>query len=292
MQIWFWAAVGGAIFAGISNFYFKQVARKGYSAELFSLYGALISCFLISAAIVIRPVSLYSSGIFEGLSFAGGLLASTTNIFKVYALRHIDSTIYFPLYKLLAPSLAILAGVCLFQESFSKGEWIGMGIGLLVPLLLITKAENGRQNNLIAGLVLVVITGVTSALTSVTNKFAVDASIPTLTILLYVSLGVFVGTIFIIGYKDGFKRIIQNVFLDTTLGLFIAGGMRAALITVGFGLTIYALELGGTLAVVQTIQSMYILIPIVLSIILYNEHWNFQKAAAVVLSVASLALLG
>ena len=55
---------------------------------------------------------------------------------------------------------------------------------------------------------------------------------------------------------------------------------------------LFAFSVGGTLAVVQTIHSMYILIPIVLAIIFYNEYWNLQKAAAIVLSVVSLAFLG
>jgi len=34
------------------------------------------------------------------------------------------------------------------------------------------------------------------------------------------------------------------------------------------------------------------LIPIVLAVIFYNEHWNWQKAAAIGLSIVSLAFLG
>jgi uncharacterized membrane protein len=51
----------------------------------------------------------------------------------------------------------------------------------------------------------------------------------------------------------------------------------------------YAYGNGGTLGVVQTINSMYILIPIVLAIYFYKEHWNAQKMLAVVLSVVALA---
>lgn len=58
------------------------------------------------------------------------------------------------------------------------------------------------------------------------------------------------------------------------------------------GLILFAYTIGGGLAVVHTILSLYIIITIVLSIIFYNEHWNLQKIAAVTLSIAALGLLG
>jgi len=47
----------------------------------------------------------------------------------------------------------------------------------------------------------------------------------------------------------------------------------------------------GTLSIVYTVQSLYILIPIILSIIIYKEHWNARKVVAIILSIAALALL-
>ncbi len=292
MEIWFWYAIIGAILAGVSNFYFKQAASRGYSAEIFSLWGGAISVLMIAVALLIYPPETYRYGLAALLVFGGGLLAASTGIMKVYALRYIDSTIYFPLFKLLAPSLAIILGIMFFAERFTWYEWIGMTLGLLVPLLLITNAEKKRQANLVAGLLLVFVTGLLSAVVAGLNKFGIGAGITVLSLLLYAASGVLLGTAAIMFFKSGVRQTIDRIKSDTSSGLIFGAGLRVLLINISLGFTLLAYATGGSLGIVQTIHSMYILIPIILSIIFYNEHWNAQKVVAVALSVAALALLG
>ncbi|MCB9811474.1 DMT family transporter [Candidatus Nomurabacteria bacterium] len=292
MEIWFVSALAGALFAGLSNFYFKQAATRNYNAELFTLYGSLISVPLVLLFLYMFSQPLFVHQWVLGLVFVGGFIAATTNIFKVHALRFIDSTIYFPLFKLLAPAIAIVVGVVFFSESFTYVEWFGLILGLIVPLLLITKVESTRQNNLLLGLVLVLVTGVASATTASLNKLATEEGVLFVTILFWTNFGVVFGSIILAIYKKGTSKLLELIKTETSVGLILAGGLRSTLVTVALGFMLYAFAHGGTLAVVQTVHSMYILIPIVLSIIFYNEHWNLQKAVAVILSVAALALLG
>jgi drug/metabolite transporter (DMT)-like permease len=292
MEIWFIAAVTGAILAGISNFFFKVAASRGYNAEVFTLYGGLVAAVLTGFVALLFHNSLLQFNLFTALMLTAGMIAALNGIMKVYALRHIDSTIYFPLFKLLAPGLAIIFGVIWFAETFTSIEWLGMLLGLIIPLLLITKAENGRQVNLKAGLVLVLLTALTSASAAALNKFAIDAGVDVLVGLFYASFGVFVGTLITIIFKRGWRSTFRHIQADSDVKLIFYASLRTIFITLGFGLILYAYAHGGTLAIVQTIHSMYILIPIVLSIIFYHEHWNLQKAIAIVLSVGALALLG
>jgi drug/metabolite transporter (DMT)-like permease len=73
--------------------------------------------------------------------------------------------------------------------------------------------------------------------------------------------------------------------------LALAAVGRSFFVATSVWLVNYAYSVGGTLAMVQIIYSMYILITVLLAIILYKEHWNLQKIAAIFLSVLSLALL-
>lgn len=290
MEMWFIAALAGAILAGISNFYFKLAANNDYDAEVFTLIGGLVSVLAVGIVAAFLGTPILKLSALTIIMFTAGILAASGGIMKVYALRHIDSTIYFPLFKLLAPGLAILFGVIWFSESFLLIEWIGLVFGLTVPLLLITRSENGRQRNLQAGLILVLLTALASAFAAALNKFAIDAGIPILTGLFYASLGVFLGTIMTIIYKKGLWSTYRHITDGYSAPIFWYGSLRALLISASFGCILYAYQ-DGTLAVVQTIHSMYILIPIILSVILYNEHWNTQKALAVTFSVLALALL-
>jgi len=108
----------------------------------------------------------------------------------------------------------------------------------------------------------------------------------------YASVGVFIGTVITIIIKRGLRSTYRHVLEDSKQKLIFYATLRALLITASLVFILYAYSVDGTLAIVQTIHSMYILIPIVLSIIFYNEHWNLQKAVAIILSVLSLALLG
>lgn len=291
MEIWFVSALAGAVLAGISNFFFKIAASRGYNAEIFTLYGGLVSALSVGAIAWYSHYSLLQFNFLIGIMLLAGMIASLGGIMKVYALRHIDSTIYFPLFKLLAPALAIIFGIVWFAESFSRAEWIGMLLGLTVPLLLITKAENGRQNNLKAGLLLIFFTALTSAVAAALNKFVIDAGINVLVGLFYASVGVFIGTCITIIFKKRLTFTLRHIQTDTNPKLVLYASLRAIFICFSLGLVMYAYAQNGTLAIVQTIHSMYILIPIVLSIIFYSEHWNLQKAVAITLSVLSLALL-
>ena len=292
MELWFIASVVAAVLAGFSNFFFKIAAKKGYSSELFMILSGVCSVVYVSIGLLLFPQQLLPDKLLAALVFGFGFLAALAGVMKIYALRYIDSTIYFPLFKLLAPAIAIAAGVTLFGESFSKIEWVGMLIGLLVPLMLITKSENGRQNNLTLGLLFVLITGILSAVVAIMNNFAVDSGLSVFVTLLYTVPGVFCGSLTLFCYKQGLSGITQTLTAHFNYQLLLIASLRSLFITFSVGLSFYAYTVGGTLAVVQTIHSMYILIPIVLAIIFYNEHWNLQKALAIVLAVVSLAFLG
>ncbi len=292
MELWFIASVTAAVLAGVSNFFFKIAAKKEYNSELFMIISGFCSVIFVVGGLLVFQQSLLTNKVLAALVFGFGFLAALAGVMKIYALRYIDSTIYFPLFKLLAPAIAIVAGVALFGESFDWLEWLGMLVGLLVPLMLITKSENGRQNNLALGLLLVLITGVLSAVVAIMNNYAIDTGMSILETLLFTVLGIFCGAMTLFIYKHGFAGVVRTISDHFNYGVALIAGLRSLFISVSVGLSFYAYTVGGTLAVVQTIHSMYILIPIVLAIIFYNEHWNLQKATAIILSVASLALLG
>lgn len=292
MEIWFLAALGSALGSGISAFLIKVAAKRDYNSEVFILYGGVFSVLVfVPTALVFSEPGTLKGGVVI-LSVLAGFIAAIVGIFKVYALRHIDTTIYYPLFKLISPALAIVFGVSLFAEAFTAHEWVGLFGGLLVPLLLVTKSENGRQNNLTKGLILVGVTGVLAAVISVLNKYAVDIYDAIYWILAFNSIGIAIGSLITIVRKQGMRCLIKHMKTDTHLIMVWWACVRSLFISLGFLCMLYAFSHGGSLGVVYTIQSFYILIPIVLAIIFYKEHWNLQKAIAIVLSVASLALLG
>jgi len=292
MQLWFWAAVLATVFAGLSNFIVKIAAKRGYEGGLFSLYGAVASALLA----VVVSLSVSGTGTFPAWAFvlgiAAGFFGGLNNVLKVIGLRYIDSAIFFPLFKLLSPLFAIVFGMVFFFERFSILEWLGLGLGLLVPLLLITPGERGRQVNLMGGLLVVLMIAVFSAGGTALVKYVTILWPDPWWVLAAISIGVVVGSLFSMLYKERTKLLAQSYWVNADRGFILWSIARSALISVSVWLVNYAYIGGGSLAVVHTIHSMYILIPIVLAVMIYGEHMNMRKAVAVVLSVVALALLG
>jgi drug/metabolite transporter (DMT)-like permease len=291
MQLWFWAAVTGMILAGISNFGFKVAAKKGYDAEVFNLYGGIVSVIFASfCLLVVRPEDVNGWGIVV-VTILSGFIATTGGIMKVYALRHIDTTIFFPLFKLFSPLLAIIAGIIFFQEAFTLAEWIGILLGLFIPLLLINKTEHTRQQNLVAGLIFVGLVSLASALAAGMNKFAIDTGMSHWVALWYNVFGIVFGTLLIILFQLR-SAMVRHLLAHSNKVLIYQATFRAIFISTSTLLIFYAYGHGGGLGIVQTIHSLYIVIPIVLSVLIYQEHINWKKAFAVLLSVLALAFLG
>jgi drug/metabolite transporter (DMT)-like permease len=108
MQLWFWSAVLGGVLAGISNFCFKIAAKREYDAESFSLYGGITSIVLVGIFFPFLAPQELEGGLLMIITLAAGAIATFGGIMKVYALRHIDTTIFFPLFKLFGPLIAVV----------------------------------------------------------------------------------------------------------------------------------------------------------------------------------------
>jgi len=201
-----------------------------------------------------------------------------------------DSAIFLPLFKVLGPFVVIIFGIVFFSESFTFIEWMGLGVSLLVPLLLVSRAEKSRQNNLTLGLILIVICAVTSAIAAGLQKFATEIQSFPLWIVSLISLGILASSLtqYLIKHRG---ELASSFISQYSPGVLYVALLRTVFAGGGFLLTLFAFVYGGSLGIVYTINSLYILLPIILAIIFYGEHWNFRKACAIILSVIALILL-
>lgn len=290
MQLWFWAAVAGMVLAGISNFGFKIAAKNNYDAQTFTFYGGLTSVLFAGLGLAfLRPEGLQTTTLII-ITILAGILASQGGALKVLALRYIDTTIFFPLFKLFSPLLAILFGMIFFAEQFTIREWTGVILSLSVPLLLISKIEHQRQQNLIAGLLAVLFIAVTSSVAAALNKYVIDNGMNEWVTLWHASWGIFVGTLLMISLK--LRTLpVRHIVESTSTSLVKAAVFRSVLICLSLLCVLYAYGHGGGLGIVQTIHSLYIVIPIVLAVLIFKEHIDWKKVCAVVLSILALGLL-
>jgi len=175
-----------------------------------------------------------------------------------------------------------LLSVFYFWEYLNSKEFIGIIVGVSIPLFLINKSEKKVQNNLKLGLFYIIVTTVTAWVGSFFSKILHSND---LDIDLYMFIW-FLSGIFIAGinYKLGQKK--WKVY--STKGVYRL--WVVLWIITFFSMYTYTYALAWNLAIAVTINSFSILIPIILSVIFYKEEMTWKKALVIWLSIVSVIL--
>lgn len=301
--------------AGMHIFTSKVVAQKGINISLNTMINFLLPGTLwLSIVVLVQQkmpehwveIALYSTlgGIFYGVSF----------LTRTHSLKNIDSVIFFPLNKILGPLIAVVGGLLWFGEYLTLTNYFGVALSILVPLLLINRNEKLRQNNLYLGLGLLTVSTFTGVITHFFTKTSLSFGMEGFYFCL--AVGQLVG--FLVAYilyvyenytKDNIEiEGLNPINLDEEnlhtkskrwLNYFRVEITRKdidyGVITAILGaLAVYTISMAlatGPISIVYTIHAHYILIPILLSVFFYQEHINWQKVAAVALSMIAIAFL-
>jgi len=284
MEPWFLYACATIICSGIGSFLQKVSAKHDHNSKVVTILSFVVTLLVAPTIWYIHdtPVDGWQVALFAG--GLGGVLYALSYVLRITNLRYIDTTIYFPLYKTLGPLLVLVIGLSYFKDNLTTFDYWGIGIGVLVPLILLSRSEKHRQQNLTKGLLLLLLTASITALAFATSKIGVDSGV---NIWLFMSLQAIVGVTSAILYAV--PKIKQEKLLNFSLhkkAIWI--GLLLGLVdTLNIFFILMALTTG-LVSVVYTVNSFYILIPIVLSVILYGEHMNMRKAVAIGLSIASV----
>jgi drug/metabolite transporter (DMT)-like permease len=290
MDTWFLFALAAAVVGGIGAFTHKVAAQWNYDISVLNIYASSISAVVVGVGAwhYARFEQLWEWSVL--IAFVASFSYFITLVLKVGALRHIDASVFFPLYKVLGPFISIVLSILVFSETFTVYQWIGLVCSLCVPLLLITKAENKRQKNLKLGLIFLVLA---SLIGTVSIAFTKHGANITSSVWMFVFIGeVFLALSSILVLTQQHRRqTIQYIARNTPTGstsfiLVMAVAQALSALTM-----VFAFSAGGSLAIVYTISSLYILIPILLSVYVFKEHFNIQKGSALVLAIAAVALL-
>lgn len=286
MEVWIIYAILSAIFAWIYNFLIRTIAHKNYDTSLVTIYSYKI-WFIISWLIILLNPSILEISIKKLILI---LLFSLWNIIfflsslisRVESMKNIDSVIFFPLYKTFWPIIITILSLFVYNETLTTKESIWIIIGITIPLLLITKSETKIQKSLTKWIILMFVTVI---LTAISTQFWKLVVINNIDIILYLFFSAAFWVILsYITHKNWKKK--NKKFYERKIKRFslLAWIMRF------FSFYFFALALVWNLAIMFTINSFSILIPIILSVIFYKEHFNFRKFVVIILSIISIIL--
>lgn len=286
METWVVWAILSAVIWWFYSFSFKIIAERNYDTHLATFYSYFIASILIGIWCLIfwdlndsfPALILVIILAFLNIGFYTASIHS-----RVESMRSIDSVIFFPLYKTFGPIIVTGISILGFKEVLSVTDILGIIVWITVPLLLITKTENRIQKNLYKWVMFVLVTVALTSISSVLPKYVQVASLNIWIFILFSFLfGVLFSYFWYKRHEKNKKRSYNNEGLlkfAFIVWFFHAGAFYSFL---------RAME--GNLAVAFTINSFSILVPIILSIFFYWEHFNVKKGLVIALSIVSILL--
>ena len=283
MEIWLIFAIISAFSAWIHNFLMKVMAEKNYDISIINIITYLVSVVFFSACLIYNYQDIDFSN-WITVSVFGFLIAFFfySSVFsRVKSMKNIDTVIFYPIYKTMWPIMVMLISLFFFWEKLTSFEFIWILFWVSIPLLLINKKESKKQENLFIWIIFIF---VTALLTTIMIWFSKEVMVKEYDLIL----------LFFANSVSGlFLAIVSNYFLNhrkkkkVKFKWLIKFWTLSWVIHLSSGVTMM-LALKWNLAIAYTINSFSILIPIILSVIFYNEEMTYKKAFVIFLSIISM----
>lgn len=283
MELWFIYALSSAIFMGFYVFIQKISAEKNHNSANTTFYSMFTSSIVGVIYIIITKEILTSIVFILIVSTINILFYYTAVVTRIDALKLMPATIYLPLYKIISTFILFFITILFFKEEIKLIQFIGIIFATLVPILLIEKKKKKKKKFKIEkGIILLIIGAIGTVGSSSVSKYVASSE---LNILYYVTITYLVGGFLgVLQYKKT-KHISHN-----NIGSLKWGIISGILMFLAFMSYLNAFKTGN-LVIVYSINSLSILIPFILSIIIYKEQLNFRKALAVIFTILTLIIL-
>lgn len=289
---WVFLAILAALFGGLHAFTHKIAAERGYGSGYFNALSTGVAAFI---GIVYVSVFVGWTGALFVYGIALCLLSAIFYVLnantKIEALRHIDSTVFFPISKTMTVVITALFGITLFHEQLTHLQLLGFLLSLLVPFLLIHKKTSASQKNLSKGLILLFVAALFSSGATLVNKYAAlgyqDAVLFVVCTHILITLVALASGI----HQEKGKQAsvpFSALFHDARyVPLCVIAGCFQFL---GFYTNVSSL-VTGHLSLAYAIMSLQVVVPVVLSVLWYKEHFDIKKGVALAVSVGATYLM-
>lgn len=286
METWIILALLSAITAWLANFWVKIIVEKWYNVYLFSFFGNALALIYLSAILffqwtffqVLDNINLSIASLaFINISL---LIASVST--RTVSLRNIDTVIFYPIYKTLGPVIMTLVSIFYFKESLTYYEMTWIILGFLVPLMLITKKENIIQKNLFIWIIFILVTVLLTSVWMVMPKI-IQVQELDINSFMFCAFWIWIIITWLLLFHE--RKMLQKKHKKWSLYFWVFFCSFHF-----WSMYFFTHALVWNLAIVFTINSFSILIPIILSIIFYKEHFNLKKWLVIALSIISILL--
>ncbi len=281
VELWLVYVLIAALFRGGASFITKIISYKNLdSSSIFQIQMFLASLILIFFINKDSLILLYKTPILI-YTF---LIGMTLFFFKkntVQVLKDISSSIAFISTRIFPTLLLLIASFILFQKALTIKELIGLLLGILTFVFLYDKTDTAKKDsNFFRGIQRLIVNILLGTFMIIFIKYS---------ILIDINLTLFLYSFFCFCFFFGESISQKSInFSKLTSNQNLSYGF---LLGIGFCIANYflfkALKIANT-AVVYKIFSYEIFVPIILSILFFNEKITIRKSIAFILTILSL----
>lgn len=293
MESWFIYTLLATLLYGVLNFLYKAAAERGHDADgLVNIVGLTVAGLAFGSLLATTPrplaaitVPVLGYALFNGLFFALGALA------KVGALKRAPAAVVFPLYRLNSVGVMMI-GFVFFREVPRPVQVLGVlaGLGALGVVALESRTgPAGARGAVRAGGILLALAGaLCTALSMTVGKLLADTSANRLA---YIAVSYSLVFLFTWSRDAWRRRRLGWLPHRFGRGMALFGAAIGALNFIGYFLVLQAFG-SGPISLSQAIFGSSILIPVLLSRVVYREKISRPQLAAIGLALLSMVLIG
>ena len=285
IESWLIYALLACLSMGIFSFTTKVSAEREYDKDLNLTYVYFFSLILSSICLILFGEIKYSYLVLL-LVLVAGYLAPLNLRLRFTTLKFISSSMFVINYRIFSSILLLLSGMFLFSESITNYQIVGVLLGFFIFYLLLEKKDKKEKKiDFKKGVKylfynILIVSGI-----HVTRKYI---SVSSTDLYFYIFLTALVG--FVASFLNNPKHVINLHKTSKVPKKIVLFSLFQSFFFVSNLIFFTTAFITGNLGVVYKLISYSIFIPIILSIIYYNEKITFKKSIAFVLTVVSVWL--
>jgi drug/metabolite transporter (DMT)-like permease len=287
MEIWMMYALGGSLTIGIYSFLQKIESESKINRNSFILYSHVW--------MIIYPLlyllSTWGKIEFNMQIFLYALLINTIYVtvmkFRLKSLEYLDSSSYFINYRIFSSILLLIFWQIFFWEIISIKEYIWIFLGFIIFYLLLEKKyKNESEDNLYKGFIYLGIGVIWVSVMWIIQKQFILLDLDFASYILFSWITGSLVTLWFKGNKNTLKEVIKVKNNKQILFLLLCW----TIFPLWMFFNLNAVYQWWDVAIVYKIVSYSLFIPIILSVIFYNEKITVKKLLAFILTIASIGL--
>jgi drug/metabolite transporter (DMT)-like permease len=281
MQLsWFPFSLIATLLFGVAMAFYKLPSAKNhnlFAATFWSLAIPTILAFIFfHSYLSLGTPAMIWTALLWGITFTCIVLL------QMYALRHIDTNVLFPITTTASLIVTVLIGIFFFNEHISTLQTFGVILAVITIFYFLYKGGNMRYSRLLTGVGSGII--FISAFNKILQKIVADKfDIHVFQIYQYLFAAIFALLIYLVLHRRDWKTHIFSggLGIGSLIGVFSFFG----------GYALYIALTKGSFPLITSIHSLYILITALTAYFLFREQLTIKKIFLLLLAIVAVILI-